>query len=134
AMRAAATLPDLTDDASGHVVAREQLGRPACALVALRVTEPFFFGIGGLAAIVLRNVVEEEPLALAVEQHSTFAADALGDEDALYGGRPDHPGGMELHELHVHQIGAGVVREHVAVAGVLPGVAGDLVGLAHSTG
>ena len=133
-MRAAAALPDLADDASGHVVAREQLGRPARALVALRVAEPFLFAVGGLAAIVFRDVVEEEPLALAVEQHSAFAAHALGDEDALHGGRPDHPGGMELHELHVHQFGAGVVREHVAVAGVLPGVAGDLVGLAHSPG
>src|SRR2546422_759648 len=29
---------------------------------------------------------------------------------------------------------SGGLREHVAVAGVLPGVAGDLVGLAHSPG
>ena len=37
------------------------------------------------------------------------------------------PGGMELHELHVLQRGAGVVGQRVAVAGVLPAVAGDRV-------
>ena len=37
---------------------------------------------------------------------------------------------MELDELHVHQIRAGVVGERVAVAGVLPAVAGDLEGAA----
>ena len=44
------------------------------------------------------------------------------------------PVGMELDELHVDQFGAGVVGERVAVAGVLPAVAGDLVGAADAAG
>ena len=35
---------------------------------------------------------------------------------------------MELDELHVHQFGAGVIRERMAIAGAFPAVAGDLVG------
>ena len=41
---------------------------------------------------------------------------------------------MELDELHVHQVGAGVVGERVAVAGVFPAVARDLVGAADAAG
>ena len=33
---------------------------------------------------------------------------------------------MELNELHIQQSGAGVIRQGVAVAGVLPRIAGDL--------
>ena len=44
------------------------------------------------------------------------------------------PGRVELDELHVHQLGAGVVGERVAVAGVLPAVAGDLEGAADAAG
>ena len=39
---------------------------------------------------------------------------------------------MELDELHVDQLGAGVHGKRVAVAGVFPRIRGDLVGLAHS--
>ena len=52
----------------------------------------------------------------------------------LHARRPDHAGRMELDELHVHQLGAGVVGERVAVAGVFPAVAGDLVGAADAAG
>ena len=41
---------------------------------------------------------------------------------------------MELDELHVHQVGAGLVGERVTVAGVLPGVGGDLVGAPDAAG
>ena len=41
---------------------------------------------------------------------------------------------MELDEFHVHQVGAGLHRQRVTVAGVLPGVGGDLVGLADAAG
>ena len=41
---------------------------------------------------------------------------------------------MELDELHVDQLGAGVVGERVAVAGVFPAVARDLVGAADAAG
>jgi hypothetical protein len=41
---------------------------------------------------------------------------------------------MELDELHVHEVGAGPVGEGVAVAGVLPGVAGDAEGAPDAAG
>src|SRR5262249_32779355 len=58
----------------------------------------------------------------------------LRHEDALHARRPDHPRRVELDELHVLQFGPGVVGERVAVAGVLPAVAGDLVRLADAAG
>ena len=47
-------------------------------------------------------------------------------QDALHAGRPDHAGRMELDELHVHQLGAGMVGERMSVAGAFPAVARDL--------
>ena len=41
---------------------------------------------------------------------------------------------MELHELHVDQVGSGVIRERMPVAGVLPAVARDLVRAADAAG
>ena len=41
---------------------------------------------------------------------------------------------MELDELHVDELGAGLVGERLAVAGVLPGVRRDLVRLAEAAG
>ena len=58
----------------------------------------------------------------------------FGDENAPDARRPDHAGRMELDELHVHQLRAGVVGERVAVAGVFPAVARDLVGAADAAG
>ena len=84
----------------------EQLGRAARVLVALRVAPAFFLVVGGLALVVLRDVVEHEALAFLVAQHAAFAAHALGDEDAAHARRPDHAGRMELHELHVHAASA----------------------------
>src|SRR5262249_48874974 len=52
----------------------------------------------------LGDVVEHEPLALAVLQRSAVPAHALGDEDAAHRRWPHHPRRMELHELHVDQV------------------------------
>ncbi len=52
----------------------------------------------------------------------------------LHAGRPDHAGRMELHELHIEQRRARVIRERMAVAGVFPTVAGDLKRAADSAG
>ena len=65
AVRAAAALLDLADDAARDVVAGEQLGRPARVLVALRVAPAFFLVVRGLAAVVLGDVVEHEAAAFA---------------------------------------------------------------------
>ena len=62
-------------------------------------------------------------LPLAVEQHAPFAADAFGDQRAADARRPDHARRMELHELHVDQIGAGPQRHRVPVGRVFPRVA-----------
>ena len=119
-MRAAAPFAQLAHDAARDVVAREELGRPAGVLVALRVAPAFLLVVGGLRPVVLGDVAEHEALALAVAQHAAFAAHALGDEDPLHAGRPDHPGRMELDELHVDQIGAGAIGQRVPVAGRIP--------------
>ena len=124
----------LAHDAARHVIARQQLRRTAGVLVALRVAPAFFLVVGGLVLVVRRDVVEHEALALVVAQHAAFAAHAFGHQNAAHAGRPDHAGGMELHELHVHQRGAGVIGQRVAVAGVFPTVAGDLVGAADAAG
>ena len=47
-----------------------------------------------------------------------------------HAGRPHHPRRMELHELHVHELGAGAIGQRLAVARVFPAVAGDLEGAA----
>src|SRR5262249_23609713 len=133
-VRRAAAFFDLADDAAAHVIAGEELGRTPRALVALRVAPAFVFAVGGLGAIVLGNVVEHEAAAFTVLQHAALATHAFGDENAADARRPDHSGRMELDELHVHQLRAGIVRERVAVAGVLPAVARDLVGAADAAG
>ena len=55
-------------------------------------------------------------------------------ENAANARRPDHAGRMELDELHIHQLGAGVVGERMAVARVFPTVARDLVRAADTAG
>ena len=123
---------DLAHDAPRDVVSSQQLGRAPCSLIALTIAPTFFFVVSGLMLIRIRNVVEHEAATLIVAQHSTFAANAFGNENAGNAGWPDHSRRMELYELHVHQISAGVVSERVPVAGVFPTVAGDLVGAADS--
>src|SRR6266568_4707599 len=82
----------------------------------------------------LRVVSLHEALAHLIAQDAAFAADGFGDKNALDAGRPDHSGGMELDELHVHKLGAGFVSEGHAVAGVLPGVGSDAPGFADAAG
>ena len=82
AVRAAAAVLDLAVDAARHVIAREQFRRTARALVVLRVA-PAFLGIGrGLRFVIVRDVVEHEPLAVLVAQHTALAAHAFRDENA----------------------------------------------------
>ena len=124
-MRAAAPLAHLLHDAPRDVIAREQLGRTARVLVALRVAPAFLLVVGGLVAVVLGDVVEHEATAFAVHEDPALAAHAFGDEDSAHARRPDHSCRMELHELHVLERRARVVRERVSVAGVFPAVARD---------
>src|SRR6476646_978879 len=126
AVRAAAPLAHLAHDAARHVISGEQLGRAAGVLVALRVAPSLLFVVGRLTSIVLGNLIEHEAAVVAIEEHAPFAAHAFGHEQPAHARRPDHPRWMELHELHVHQFGAGIVRMREPVAGILPTVARDL--------
>ena len=139
AVRAAAAFANLSANGAGHHVARQQLrwppgGRP---LVGNRRRDPavrFLLSFRELTLKHVRNVTEHEPLALAVHQHATFAADAFGDQRAAHAGRPDHAGGMELHEFHVDQVGTGPHRHGMAVGRVLPRVRRDLPATADAAG
>ena len=53
---------------------------------------------------------------VAVDQPRAFAAHRFGDQAAAAAGDVEHRG-MELHELHVAQLGAGAIGDRVAVAG-----------------
>ena len=134
AVRAAPARLDLVHDAAADVVAREQLRRPPRGFVPLRVPPALLLVVRRLRSVILGNVVEHEAAALIVLEHTAFAADSFGDQDAAHAWRPHHPGWMELDEFHVHEVGARVVREGVAVAGVLPAVAGDLERAADAAG
>ena len=94
----------------------------------------FLFAFGVLALEHLGHVLEHEPLAFGVLQHAAVTAHALGDEDALDARRPDHPGRVELDELHVDQLRARPQGQRVAVAGVLPRVRRHLERLADAAG
>ncbi len=123
AVRAAPAGFDLPDDAAGDVIAGEELRRAARVAVSLGVPPAFFGVVGRLAAVVLRDVVEHEAAPLAVSEHPSFTAYALGDEDPLDARRPDHPGRVKLHELHVDELRPGPVGERVPVARAFPAVA-----------
>ena len=62
---------------------------------------------------LVRRVLEHEAFARGVEQVGAFAARALGHQHAVLFER----GGMELHELHVHQRDAGFIGDAHAVGG-----------------
>ena len=109
------------------MIARQQFRRTIGIFVALRIAPAFFRVVGGLRFVIVRDVVEHEPLAVLVAQDAAFAAHAFGHENAHHARRPDHAGRMKLDELHVHQFRAGMIRERLAVAGVFPGIAGDFV-------
>ncbi len=68
---------------------------------------------GQLAA---RVVVGHEAMAVPIDQHGPFAAHGLGDQAAAAAGDVQH-GGMELHELHVAQLGPRPIGDRQPVAG-----------------
>ena len=117
-------------DRARDLVAREQVGRAPVVLLVRVPAVGFGLVVGRLALEELRDVIEHEALALGVLQRPAVAAHALGDEDAAHRRRPDHPGRVELDELHVDQVGARPEREGLAVAGVFPRVRRDLPRLA----
>ena len=96
-------------DAARDVITGQQLRRPARVFVALAIAPAFLLVIGRLRSVVLRDVVKHEAAAFVVRQDAAFAAHAFGHENAAHARRPDHAGWMELDELHVDQLRAGVV-------------------------
>ena len=138
-MRAAPALANLGVDRPRHVVPGRQLGRPPrVRLLALGQGGHPAGGLlvrgGVLRPPILGQVLPHEPLAVLVAQDPALAPDRLGDQQATDAGRPDHPGRVELDELHVDQLRARFVGQGLAVAAVLPGVRGDLVGPADAAG
>ena len=133
AMRAPAPGLHLGVDRPGDLVSRQQIRRPAVVPLVLVPPVGLFFRVGGFRTEEVGDVAEHEAVALAVLQRPAVAADAFGHEDAAHAGRPHHPGGMELRHLHVHEVGAGVERHRVSVAGVLPRIRGDLPRLPDAT-
>ena len=133
AVGAAAPGLDLAVDGARYLVTREQVGGAPVLLVGIPGVR-FLLVVGRLALEELRDVIEHEPLALVVLQGAAVAAHALGDENPANGGRPHHPGRVELHELHVDEVGTRPQRGRLAVTGVLPRVRGDLPGLADAAG
>ena len=82
----------------------------------------------------LRVVALHETLAGFVAKNASFTAHRFGDENSLHAGRPNHSRGMELHKLHVHQLGARFISHRHAVAGVFPGIRSDGPGFADAAG
>ena len=133
AVRAAAPGFDLAHDAARDVVARQELRRTPRVLVALGITPAFVGIVGCLILVVVGNVVEHEAAAFAIAQHAAFAANAFRHQDALDARRPDHSRRVELDELHVHQLGAGAIRQRVTVPCAFPAVARDAIRAADAT-
>ena len=134
AVRAAAAGLHLAVDRAGDLVPGEQVGRPPSGRVVVVPLVRLVLRVGRLGLEHRRDVVEHEPLALRVAQDAAVAAHALGDQDAADRQRPDHAGRVELHGLHVDEIGTGPERHRVAVAGGLPRVGGVQPALADSAG
>ena len=110
-MRASAAFAYLAYDAAGDMIPRKQFGRPARVFVALRIAPAFLFVVGGLRAIVLRNVVEHKAAALFVLQYAALPAHSFGHKNAAHAGWPDHSGRMELHKFHIDQRCARVIGQ-----------------------
>ena len=132
-------LLDLGVDGPRDVVAGRQLRRAAGVGLATlgqrgHPAGGLLVGRGVLGPAIVGEIGPHEPLAVLVAQDPALAADRLGHQQAADARRPDHPGRVELDELHVDELGARLVRERLAVAAVFPRVRGDLVGLADAAG
>src|SRR5438046_9229511 len=109
------------------MIAGQKFWRPPRIFTALTITPTFCFVVRSLVAIVFRNRIEHKTATLLICQDPAFAAHAFGHQNSHHTRRPNHAGGMKLHELHVDQICTCVISERVTVAGVLPTVAGNFV-------
>ena len=121
-------------DRPGDLVARQQVGRAPVVVLVLVPGVGFLLGVRRLGPEELGDVVEHEAPSFRVPERAAVAAHALGDQDPAHAGRPDHPGRVELEHSMSIRSAPGVERHRHAVAGVLPGVGGDLPGLADAAG
>ena len=133
-MRRAPARLDLRVDGAGHFVTRQQVGRAAVVDVVVVPAVGLLLGLRRLGPEHLGDVVEHEALALGVAQHAAVAAHTFGDEDAAHAERPHHAGRVELHRLHVDDVGPGPDGHGMAVAHRLPAVGGVLPRLADRSG
>ncbi len=131
--RAAAGL-DFRIDRPGDFVARQQIGGATVVTLVVVPAFGFFDSFRGLGFEEIGDVVEHESFVVGVLQRAAIAAHAFGDQDAAHAGRPDHARRMKLHELHVHQVGAGIRCHGDAIAGVFPRIRRDFPGFAAAAG
>src|SRR5207237_10178468 len=115
-------LPDLFCSEMAHVEIRAPVWRAASRLDLL--VDRSRHHITRRELLLDRVVLEHEALALGVVEQAALATHRLRYQDAARTRWPHHPRGMELHELHVEQLGAGLIRHRRSVSGALPGVGG----------
>ena len=132
AVRTSPAFLDFAHDATCDMISRQKFGRAARLPVTLAVFPAFFFVVGCLMPISFRNIIKHKTPALTVPQDAAFSAHAFGDQDTRNARRPNHSSGMELHELHIHEVRARVVCQSVTITGILPTITCDLVGASNS--
>src|SRR5690606_37788918 len=130
-VRTAAAFLDLSPDAPGNVIARQQFRWTPGVLITLCVAPSFLFVQRRLTFVEVVNIVKHVAPPLVVAQHATFSAHAFGDQQSANAGRPYHARGMKLHKLHVDQFSAGVIRHRDTAACTIPAVARNLVDTPH---
>jgi hypothetical protein len=77
----------------------------------LGVAPALFRSVSSLTLIVVRYVVEHEATTVPVLEHAAFTTHAFGHENAAHARWPDHASRVELHELHVDELGTGAISE-----------------------
>src|ERR1043166_358771 len=90
--------------------------------------------IAGREFHAFRIITLHETLAIFIGENSALAPHGFGPENALYSWGPNHSRGVKLHELHVHQLGAGIVGQGHAVTRVFPRIGGDTPRFSDSAG
>ena len=125
AVRRAAPGLHFAVDGARHDVARQQIRRTTrLGRAAGRALLEPLIGLGlavrRLVGVKLGDILEHDALRLVPERRSPRTPSVMSVPRTL--GGQDHPGRVKLHELHVHELRAGEVRERLPVARALPRV------------
>ncbi len=126
AVRAASPFAHFAPDAARHVIAGQQFRRTPRVLVALRITPSFFFVVRGLVRVEFGGMslnMKRSPFLLRSTPPSPRTPSVTRMPRTL--GGHTMPVGWNCTNSMSISVGARVVSERVAVARVLPAVAGD---------